>query len=191
MDYPDDLELVNRCREGDLDSFRGLVEKYQQRLYSLIYGIVFDREQARDLAQEAFVKAYRALDSFQGKSGFYTWLYRIAFNLALDAKRKGTGREMMEYDDTREIDPALAPRGDFSRPDQVVLRAELREQIRRGLESLSRIQRTTLVLRDWEGRSYQEIAQIMSCSRGTVMSRLHYGREKLREFLGPYLTGAE
>lgn len=191
MDYPDDLELVNRCREGDLDSFRGLVEKYQQRLYSLIYGIVFDREQARDLAQEAFVKAYRALDSFQGKSGFYTWLYRIAFNLALDAKRKGAGREMMEYDDTRKLDPALTPGGDFPRPDQVLLRDELREQIRRGMESLSRIQRTTLVLREWEGRSYQEIAQIMKCSRGTVMSRLHYGREKLREILGPYLAGAE
>ncbi len=191
MDYPDDLELVNRCRGGDLDSFRGLVEKYQQRLYRLIYGIVLDREQARDLAQETFVKAYRALDSFRGKSGFYTWLYRIAFNLALDAKRKRSGREMMEYDDTRKLDQALAPGGDFPRPDRILLGEELRERIQRGLESLSRIQRTTLVLREWEGHSYEEIARIMKCSRGTVMSRLHYGREKLREILGPYLAGAE
>jgi DNA-directed RNA polymerase specialized sigma24 family protein len=113
MDYPDDLELVRRCREGDIDSFQGLVEKYQQRLYLLIYGIVLDREQARDLAQEAFLKAYRSLNTFRGKSGFYTWLYRIAFNLALDEKRKRAGKEMVEYDDSHKLDPALSPGGSF------------------------------------------------------------------------------
>ena len=191
MDYPDDLELVNRCREGDIDSFRGLVEKYQQRLYLLIYGIVLDREQARDLAQEAFLKAYRSLGSFRGRSSFYTWLYRIAFNLALDAKRKRSGREMMEYDDTRHCEPVQAPGGDFPRPDRILLGKELRERLLAGLESLSLPQRTAIVLREWEGRSYDEIAGIMKCSRGTVMSRLHYGREKLRKLLRPYLSGEE
>ncbi len=191
MDYPDDLELVGRCREGDVDSFRGLVEKYQQRLYRLIYGIVLDRELARDLAQEAFLKAYRSLGSFRGRSSFYTWLYRIAFNLALDAKRKRSGREMMEYDDTRHCEPVQAPGGDFPRPDRILLGKELRERLLAGLETLSLTQRTAIVLREWEGRSYDEIAGIMKCSRGTVMSRLHYGREKLREVLRPYLSGAE
>lgn len=191
MDYPDDLELVRRCREGDRDSFRGLVEKYEHRLYLLIYGIVLDREQARDLAQEAFLKAYRSLKTFQGKSGFYTWLYRIAFNLALDAKRKSSGRELLEYDDSREFDPALSPGGGFPLPDRVLLGKELREALRRGMEALSGIQRTTIVLREWDGLSYEEIARMMKCSRGTVMSRLHYGREKLREVLRPYLAGAE
>ncbi len=191
MDYPDDLELVRRCREGDIDSFQGLVEKYQQRLYLLIYGIVLDREQARDLAQEAFLKAYRSLNTFRGKSGFYTWLYRIAFNLALDEKRKRAGKEMVEYDDSHKLDPALSPGGSFPRPDRLLLGEELRDALRRGLESLSRIQRTIIVLREWEGRSYEEIARIMKCSRGTVMSRLHYAREKLREVLRPYLAGTE
>lgn len=191
MAYPDDLELVRRCRAGDLDSFRGLVEKYQQRLLLLIYGIVLDREQARDLAQEAFLKAYRSLRTFRGESGFYTWLYRIAFNLALDAKRKRSGREMVEYDDSLQLAPALAPGGNPRRPDRVLLGREMREAIRRSLESLSRVQRTAIVLREWEGKSYEEIARMMRCTRGTVMSRLHYAREKLRASLRPYLNGTE
>jgi len=191
MDYPEDLELVRRCRAGDIDSFQGLVEKYQRRIYLLIYGIVLDREQARDLAQEAFLKAYRSLKSFRGRSGFYTWLYRIAFNLALDEKRKRAGREIFEYDDTRQLDPARRPGGSFPLPDRVLLGKELREALRRGLEELSPVQRTAIVLREWDGRSYGEIARIMKCSRGTVMSRLHYGREKLREALRPYLAGTE
>ena len=189
MDYPDDLELVRRCRAGDINSFQGLVEKYQRRIYLLAYGIVLNREQARDLAQEAFLKAYRSLKTFRGKSGFYTWLYRIAFNLALDAKRKWAGREMFEYDDTRQLDPARNPGGGIPLPDRALLGKELREALQRGLEELSPVQRTAIVLREWDGRSYGEIARIMKCSRGTVMSRLHYGREKLREALRPYLAG--
>jgi len=191
MDYPGDLELVRRCRRGDIDSFGSLVEKYQHRLCLLISGIVLDREQARDLAQEAFLKAYRSLKSFREESNFYTWLYRIAFNLALDAKRKRAGREMVEYDDSRRLDPSLSPGSSMPRPDRVALGRELREALRRGLESLTRVQRTAIVLREWEGKSYEEIAGIMKCSRGTVMSRLHYAREKLRENLRPYLAGTE
>ncbi len=191
MDYPDDLELVRRCRRGDVDSFQGLVEKYQQRLYLMVYGIVLDREQARDLAQEAFIKAYHSLKTFRGESGFYTWLYRIAFNLALDAKRQRAGREMVEYDDSQKLDPSVSSEGSLPRPDRVLLGRELREALRRSLESLSGVQRTAIVLREWDGRSYEEIARVMKCSRGTVMSRLHCAREKLRESLRPYLAGAE
>ena len=191
MDYPDDLELVRRCRRGDVDSFQGLVEKYQQRLYLMVYGIVLDREQARDLAQEALIKAYHSLKTFRGESGFYTWLYRIAFNLALDAKRQRAGREMVEYDDSQKLDPSVSSEGSLPRPDRVLLGRELREALRRSLESLSGVQRTAIVLREWDRRSYEEIARVMKCSRGTVMSRLHYAREKLRESLRPYLAGAE
>ena len=88
----EDYALVRRCLNGEMNAFQGLVEKYQQRLYLLIYGIILNREQARDLTQEAFIKAYRSLGKFKGKSRFYTWLYRIAFNLALDAKRKKSGK---------------------------------------------------------------------------------------------------
>ncbi len=192
MTVPDeDFELVRRCLKGDIDEFQGLVEKYQERLTLLIYGIVLDREQARDLAQEAFLKAYRSLKTFRGKSRLYTWLYRIAFNLALDAKRKKSGREMVEYDDAVKSESAEFPTDRSScRPDREMMRRELYEMILSGLDTLSVPQRTVILLREWEGCSYEEISRIMKCSRGTVMSRLHYAREKLREQLKPYLSGA-
>ena len=191
MEYPEDQELVRRCQKGDVDSYRGLVEKYQERLCLLVYGIVLDREEARDLVQEAFLKAYRSLGTFRGDSGFYTWLYRIAFNLALDAKRKRSGRETMEYDDSRDFDPAVSPPGMPPRPDRALLGRELEEALHRGLELLSPAHRAVIVLREWEGMSYDEISRQMRCSRGTVMSRLHYARKKLREHLRAYLRGGE
>jgi RNA polymerase sigma-70 factor (ECF subfamily) len=172
-----------------MDAFQGLVEKYQQRLYLLISGIILDREQARDLTQIVFIKAYRSLGKFKGKSRFYTWLYRIAFNLALDEKRKKYGKDMVEYDDSLAVDAALYKSVRSSRPDREIMREELYELILRGLEILTVPQRTTILLREWEGYSYEEISMIMKCSRGTVMSRLHYAREKLREGLKPYLSG--
>lgn len=185
----DDYALVRRCLSGEMDAFQGLVEKYQQRLYLLISGIILDREQARDLTQIVFIKAYRSLGKFKGKSRFYTWLYRIAFNLALDEKRKKYGKDMVEYDDSLAVDAALYKSVRSSRPDREIMREELYELILRGLEILTVPQRTTILLREWEGYSYEEISMIMKCSRGTVMSRLHYAREKLREGLKPYLSG--
>ncbi|MDP8215362.1 MAG: sigma-70 family RNA polymerase sigma factor [Candidatus Euphemobacter frigidus] len=185
----EDYELVRRCLQGEIDEFRELVEKYQHRLYLLIYGIILDREQARDLTQEVFLKAYRSLNKFKGRSRFYTWLYRIAFNLALDEKRKMTGRPQVEYDDAREINPAGSRSRRSLRPDREVMREELYKMILGGLETLTIPQRTAVILREWEGYSYAEISKIMKCSRGTVMSRLHYAREKLREHLKPYLSG--
>ena len=180
----EDSELVRSCLEGNIDDFRGLVEKYQQRIYIVIYGIVLNREQARDLTQEVFLKAYRSLEKFKGNSQFYTWLYRIAFNLSLDAKRKIANRVQVEYDDSFELDDnGNYYHGHTSRPDREVLRKELYEKIVNGLDKLSLEQRTAIILREWEGRSYDEIGQIMNCSTGTVMSRLHYGREKLRKEL--------
>ena len=185
----EDYELVQRCLQGEIDEFRELVEKYQHRLYLLIYGIILNREQARDLTQEVFIKAYRSLNKFKGRSRFYTWLYRIAFNLALDEKRKMSARPQVEYDDAREINPAGSRSKRSLRPDREVMREELHEMILEGLEKLTIPQRTAVILREWEGYSYEEISKIMKCSRGTVMSRLHYAREKLREHLKPYLSG--
>jgi RNA polymerase sigma-70 factor (ECF subfamily) len=180
----DDYALVQRCLRGEMNAFQGLVEKYQQPIFLLITGIILDREQAKDLTQIVFIKAYRSLSKFKGRSRFYTWLYRIAFNLALDAKRKKSGKEMVEYDDNLVVDRAP----DKSRPDRKIIREELYELIRQGLEMLTISQRTTILLREWEGCSYQEISTIMNCSRGTVMSRLYYARVKLRESLKPYLA---
>ncbi|MFH1038086.1 MAG: sigma-70 family RNA polymerase sigma factor [PVC group bacterium] len=191
MTVPDeDFELVRRCLEGEIDEFQGLVEKYQERLSLLIYGIVLDREQARDLAQESFIKAYRSLHTFKGKSRVFTWLYRIAFNLALDAKRKKSGKNLVEYDDSVELEAVASRPGHASRPDREIMRSELSAMLIRALDTLTVPQRTAILLREWEGCSYEEISAIMKCSRGTVMSRLHYAREKIREKMKPYLAGA-
>ncbi len=185
----EDSELVRSCLEGNIDDFRGLVEKYQQRIYIVIYGIVLNREQARDLTQEVFLKAYRSLEKFKGNSQFYTWLYRIAFNLSLDAKRKIANRvQQVEYDDSLSVDNSENhDRSRALRPDRVALRKELYKKILEGLETLSDEQRTAIILREWEGHSYEEISKIMDCSTGTVMSRLHYAREKLKKEIIPYL----
>jgi len=184
----EDRDLVRSCLEGNIDDFQGLVEKYQQRIYLVVYGIILNREQARDLTQEVFLKAYRSLGKFKGNAQFYTWLYRIAFNLALDAKRKIANRVQVEYDDSIESDNSENYfRGRISRPDQMALRKELYDKIIKGLGALSDQQRTAIVLREWEGHSYDEISKIMNCSTGTVMSRLHYAREKLKKEIIPYL----
>lgn len=185
----EDFEMVRSCLGGEINEFRGLVEKYQERIYLVIFGIIRNREQAQDLTQEVFLKAYRSLKKFKGKSQFYTWLYRIAFNLALDNKRKQAGRVQVEYDDSMAIADISRKRvGQSPRPDREALRGELYEVILGGLDLLSVEQKTAIMLREWEGYSYQEISEIMDCSPGTVMSRLHYARERLREHLKPYLS---
>lgn len=184
----EDRELVRSCLEGNIDDFRGLVEKYQQRIYIVIYGILLNREQARDLTQDVFLKAYRSLGKFKGDSQFYTWLYRIAFNLALDTKRKIANRVQVEYNDALSIDNSENHyRSRALRPDRVALRQELHEVIIKGLAVLSNEQRRAIILREWEGNSYDEISKIMNCSTGTVMSRLYYAREKLKKEILPYL----
>ena len=184
----EDSILIQRCLEGDSGNFRPIVEKYQGRLYRVIYGVVLDREAARDLAQEAFIKAYRSLHRFKGGSRFYTWLYRIAFNLALDFRKKKFKEFSVEYeDDWKQETAASFPNQRSERPDRRLMRAELYDKILEGLETLTPLQRTAILLREWEGCSYREISRIMNSSKGTVMSRLHYARDKLRKHLEKYL----
>lgn len=186
----EDFEIIRRCRGGSIDEFRGIVEKYEGRVYRLIAGIVLDHELARDLTQETFIKAFRSLDGFKGDASFFTWLYRIAFNLALDAKKRRSADASVSYDDSWIPSPApgFGNRPD-SRPDRAVLGEELHEMILKGMAELTPVQRTVLVLREWDGYSYREISKIMRTSRGTVMSRLHYARNKLRQNLKGYLSG--
>lgn len=187
MTADEDFELVRRCLNGNLEQFQALVNKYQERIFLLVYGVVLDRELARDLTQDTFIKAYQALGSFRGKSSFYTWLHKIGFNLALDSKRVKLRRPIqVELDDSRESIAIDCRKGSLQ-PDKEVLREELNAVIRQGLKKLTRSQRTAVLLREWEGYSYREIADLMKCSLGTVMSRLYYGREKLKEYLKPYL----
>jgi len=185
-----DEELIRRTRRGDRTAFQELVEKYQQRIYAVAYGLLGNRENALDAVQEAFIKAYKSLDSFRGRSGFYTWLYRIATNAAIDLGRKESRRGEVSFREELEPDEEkgeypVAPASE--NPADALMRKELGEQIEDAIQKLPPEQRTTIVLREIEGLSYREIAKVMKCSQGTVMSRLHYGRKRLQQLLEPHL----
>lgn len=185
-----DEELVKQVRQGDRAAFQALVEKYQRRMYAVAYGLLGNREDALDAVQDAFVKVYRSLNRFKGESSFYTWLYRITVNSAIDLGRKHGRREEVEF--REEIEPD-EEKGEFpvapasENPAESLMQKETGELIERAIEQLPPDQRTAIVLREIEGLSYKEIARVMGCSEGTVMSRLHYGRKKLQEMLGPHL----
>jgi RNA polymerase sigma-70 factor (ECF subfamily) len=185
----DDLPLITRCQEGDLAAFEPLVEKYRQRVFRLAYQIVRDRDEARDVAQEAFIRAYQSIGSFRGRSAFYTWLFRIVVNLATDHVRQRTARGRVLGGDPvpdSELEARL-PDDPAARPDQAALRAEERRRIGRALDALPPHHRTIIMLSDIEGLSYREIADVLDIPMGTVMSRLHNARKRLRALLGPLL----
>ncbi len=185
----DDQALVERCRSGDLAAFEPLVEKYRERVWRLAYHYVRDREEAWDVAQEAFVRAWQALPNFRGQSAFYTWLFRIVVNVATDrarsraARGRAFGTEAVPEEDWERVlvDPARGP-------DDTAAGAETRERVRRALDALPPHHRTIIMLSDLEGLSYREIAEVLGIPMGTVMSRLHNARKRLRQVLGPLLA---
>ena len=183
-----DQVWVERAQAGDQEAFRHLVERYQRRVYAVAYGIVRNRDDAWDIAQEAFVKAYRNLTRFQGNSGFYTWLYRITYNLCIDNMRARSRRSFVEIDSSRMLQAAVAKEAPMeTHPAKTADRRELAEQIEKALNQLSEKHRAIIVLREIEGLSYEEIADVLKVSKGTVMSRLFHARRKLQDLLDPYI----
>ena len=181
---PSDWELVQRTRSGDRDAFRELVERYQRKIAALALGMLRNREDALDIVQESFAKAYQNLGRFKGDSSFYTWLYRIAFNLCVDHQRRESkaGGISLEGDERGEGGPAVPPL-DGVRTDQPFERARDAEIARRMAEAIGELtpeHRAVILLREVEGLSYEEISQVLQCPKGTVMSRLHYARQKLQ-----------
>ena len=170
-------------------AFEPLVEKYRQRVYRLAYNVVRDREEAWDVAQEGFVRAWQALPNFRGQSAFYTWLFRIVMNVAADrvrqraARGRAFGTERVPEEDWERV---IADEG--VKPDETAARVEERERITKALATLSDDHRTIIMLSDLEGLSYREIADVLSIPMGTVMSRLHNARKRLRDALGPMLA---
>jgi len=187
----DDAALIERCRAGDVAAFEPLVEKYRQRVWRLAYNVLRDREEAWDVAQEAFIRAYQALPTFRGQSAFYTWLYRIVMNLAADrarsrgARGRAFGTERVPEEDWDRVLPDQNP-GDEA-PDAAAARREQRRKIEQALETLPEHHRRIVVLSDLEGLSYREIADTLEVPMGTVMSRLHNARKRLRDALRPLL----
>lgn len=188
----DDAALVERCRRGDVAAFEPLVEKYRQRIWRLAYNVLRDREEAWDVAQEAFIKAYQALPSFRGHSAFYTWLYRITMNVATDRARsrgaagRAFGTERVPEEDWDRALPDDDAGG--AAPDTAAARSEERTRIMKALDTLSEDHRRIIMLSDLEGLSYREIAETLEIPMGTVMSRLHNARKRLRDALGPLLV---
>jgi RNA polymerase sigma-70 factor, ECF subfamily len=182
----DDGTLVERVRGGDVAAFEPLVEKYRQRVYRLAFNVLRNQEDAWDVAQEAFIKAYKALPAFRGQSAFYTWLFRIVMNVAHDKARQrgaqgrafGTERVTEEEWERTMPDPG-------EDPGAAAVRAEQRARITQALETLPEHHRAIIMLSDLEGLSYREIADVLSIPMGTVMSRLHNARKRLRAALGP------
>jgi len=179
----DDHELVLRTKRGDRSAFEILVSRYQDRAYNVAYQILRHHEDALDVAQEAFARAYVSIARFQGKAGFYTWLYRILVNLAIDQTR-ARGRQYPVPRDDPEREVAL--REMTADPGASLEGKEIGERIARAMATLPVQQRSALTLREIDGLSYQEIARIMKCSIGTVMSRLYAARQKLQQLLGYY-----
>ncbi len=184
----DDRSLVERATRGDREAFGALVQRHQDRIFNLAYQVVRNREDALDVSQEAFVKAFASLSSFKGEASFTTWMHRIVVNLAIDCLRRRRRGDPAGYDDRLAL-PEDGETG-FAAPDdpeRALETRQVRSLLARGIQALPPAHRAVLVLREIEGLSYDEIARVVGCNLGTVMSRLFYARRKLRKVLQPNL----
>jgi RNA polymerase sigma-70 factor (ECF subfamily) len=179
-----DAELVRLAREGDRGAFQELVERYQRKIYAVLLGMLHDPDAAWETSQETFLKALRSLDQFKGESSFYTWLYRIAVNLAIDYQRREGRKPLLGVTD-EVVEAQQGLQDDMRRDDPFrrVTNREIGERVRAAIDQLTPEHRAVILLREVEGLSYEEISRVMECAKGTVMSRLHYARKRLRELL--------
>jgi len=183
-----DLELVKRCQAGQTEAFDELVTRYRTRVFAMIYNMVHNEQDAWDLAQESFVKAWKSIKRFRRHSSFYTWVYRIVMNVTIDWLRKkqikGAGSEFDDSIQLKEIDPAsrTVPKAD-PLPHERMERSEIRAKIDNAIGQLSPEHRAVILMKEIDDMQYHEIAETLGCSIGTVMSRLFYARKKLQNLL--------
>ncbi len=175
----DDTNAVARAKSGDVEAFEYLVKRYRNEVFALSYHFLRNREQAWDVAQEVFIKAYNALAQFRGDASFKTWLMRITANQCKDFLKKRR-LETVSFDDGRLAEHAQSH---LLAPDRSLEAAEIGEAIQKAIGKLSHKHKTAFILREFEGLSYEEMAQVMECSMGTVMSRLHHARKRLQKSL--------
>lgn len=195
-DADSDLALVERALGDDIAAFEALVSRYQNRIIAYSVRMLHDNEDAEDVAQETFIKAYRSLDSFRGASSFSTWLYRIATNLCIDRARKRKRSPQQAYSLDEPFDNEESGGGRelpdlSSEPSRGVERDELRRQVRETVAQMPEKLRAVLVMCDIQGMAYEQIAQALDCPIGTVKSRLFHARADLARRLRPYMSGAK
>lgn len=200
----EDLAAIERVLAGDLASYRQLFDRYEQRARAIAFGVVGNRDDAEDVVQDAFLKAYRNLASFRGQSSFYTWFYRIVFNLSIDLSRKRYRKLESSLGESEAIDSlyyhskgssegdsvrgggvgTVSPTvGRIENPEEALTRSDISRSINTALGTLSADHRAVIVLREIDGLSYTEISDVVGCSKGTVMSRLHHARKKMQKSL--------
>jgi len=180
----EETEMISRCQQGDQEALKEIFDKYHKKVYRIAYGVVRQREEALDVVQEVFIKLFRSIKNFKGRSHFYTYLYRMVMNTAIDHKRKAGKQFMSSLNEEGSFEPPdEAEKG----PERILLQKELEERVKLAMDKLPAEQKATLIFRDVEGLSYQEMAEAMGCSIGTVMSRLHYGRKRMQESLKDYV----
>jgi len=182
--------LVQGARTGDLEAYDSLVRRYQERIYATIYHMTANHEDATDLAQETFIKAYQALKSFKGDSSFFTWVYRIAVNKTINFLKQRKNKTYMSLNDldfNAEHDADLVALTSEKTPRREVNLIELQEKLNAAMQKLSEIHRLVVTLHDVQGLSHEEIGKIMNCNTGTVRSRLFYARQQLQAYLSDYL----
>src|SRR3954465_15793992 len=183
-----DLDLVKRCQDGDAEAFDELVVRYRTRVFGMIYNMVHSEQDAWDLAQDSFVKAWKSIKRFRGQSSFYTWIYRIVMNVTIDWLRKkqvkAGGAEFNDSIQLKEVDPAskTVPKAD-ALPSQMMEHKHIRTESDKAIAQLSPEHRAVILMKEIDGMQYHEIAEALSCSIGTVMSRLFYARKKLQSLL--------
>lgn len=188
-----DLELVRRAQHGDEPAFRKLVERHQRRAFAIALSLVRHEQDARDIVQDAFLRVHKSLPTFQGSSSFFTWLYRIVTNLAIDLVRR-PGRNVDELEEERQRisdsnatpeqpDPIWVSKIDGADPVDVLRRKELADRMRKAIDSLPSYHKAVILMREIEGMSYEEMAEAMQVSKGTIMSRLFHARQKLQKAL--------
>jgi RNA polymerase sigma-70 factor, ECF subfamily len=189
VEAEEDRELIRLAQSGDREAFRKLVERHQRKAFSIAVSIVRDEQDAKEMVQEAFLRVHRNLHTFEGSSSFFTWLYRIITNLGIDFIRR-PGRQLAELvpetvadEAYGETDFPLLSKVDGSDPNESIRRGEIGDRLRAALEALPPYHRVTILLREVEGMSYEEIAESTQVSKGTVMSRLFHARQKLQKAL--------
>lgn len=185
-----EMDLVRRAQRGNLEAYDDLVKRYQERIYATIYHMTSNHDDANDLAQDSFIKAFQALKSFKGGSSFYTWLYRIAVNKTINFLKQRKNRTHMSLNDldfNTENNPDLVALISDKTPRRDAGLKELQEKLNAAMLKLSESHRMVVVLHDVQGMSHEEVAEVMDCNIGTVRSRLFYARQQLQSMLSDYL----